>query len=69
MSYRSDAKIIAVKNHFVCALLAGAFFVGCDRNAEIKVYRVAKAPLEESTASMQDAFCRRRQRTGRHQWQ
>src|ERR1700760_2334991 len=56
MSYRGDAKLSAVKGSFVCALVAGAVVVGCDNNNDIKVYRVAKAPLEEATSSMQDAM-------------
>jgi hypothetical protein len=37
------------------ALIAG-LLASCERNSEIKVYRVSKAPLEESASQQQDAM-------------
>src|SRR3954449_386960 len=43
--------------HFIVYLaLSAAFLVGCEKNSEIKVYRVAKAPLEQSAPQQQDAM-------------
>src|SRR6185503_6108654 len=44
--------------HFiVClALSAALLLVSCDKNSEIKVYRVSKAQLEQSTPQQQDAM-------------
>ena len=56
MSYWSDAKLNAVKGFCLCAFAAGLLLAACNKNEEIKVYRVAKAPLEESTSSMEDAM-------------
>ena len=40
----------------VCSGLVAALLVGCDKNSEIKVYRVSKAPLEQSGSQQQDAI-------------
>src|SRR3954452_4663615 len=37
-------------------VLSAALFVGCEKNSEIKVYRVAKAPLEQSAPQQQEAM-------------
>jgi hypothetical protein len=36
--------------------LVAALLVSCDKNSEIKVYRVSKAPLEQSAPQQQDAM-------------
>ncbi|MFZ0918063.1 MAG: hypothetical protein WAN04_14315 [Candidatus Udaeobacter sp.] len=36
--------------------LLATLLLGCDKNSEIKVYRVSKAPLEESAPQQQDAM-------------
>jgi len=33
-----------------------ALLVSCEKNSEIKVYRISKAPLEESAPQRQDAM-------------
>ena len=38
------------------AVTVAALLVSCEKNSEIKVYRVSKAPLEESAAQQQDAM-------------
>src|SRR5207302_5598882 len=40
----------------ICLALVAILLAGCERNSEIKVYRVSKAPLEESAAQQQDAI-------------
>jgi hypothetical protein len=40
----------------VGALVVVVLAAGCQRNSEIKVYRVSKAPLEESATQQQDAM-------------
>src|SRR5947208_15125120 len=46
-----------ITKHFIFSqVLSAALFVGCEKNSEIKVYRVSKAPLEESAAQQQDAM-------------
>jgi hypothetical protein len=46
-----------IRKHFIFFLaLSTALLVGCEKNYEIKVYRVSKAPLEQSTAQQQDAI-------------
>src|SRR3954447_5748054 len=43
--------------HFIVYLaLSAAFLVGCEKNSEIKVYRVSKAPLEQAAPQQQDAM-------------
>jgi hypothetical protein len=39
-----------------CPALVAVFLVSCEKNSEIKVYRVSKAPLEESAPQQQDAM-------------
>ena len=36
--------------------LSAALLISCEKNSEIKVYRVSKAPLEQSVAQQQDAM-------------
>jgi hypothetical protein len=46
-----------IRNHFIIYLaLSAALLVSCEKNSEIKVYRVSKAPLEESIPQQQDAM-------------
>jgi hypothetical protein len=46
-----------ISKHFIVSfVLPAALFAGCERNSEIKVYRVSKAPLEESAPQQQDAM-------------
>ncbi len=40
----------------VCSALVAILLASCEKNSEIKVYRVSKAPLEESAAQQQDAL-------------
>jgi len=42
------------KYFIVCLTLSAAFLVSCEKNSEIKVYRVSKAPLEQSAPQQQD---------------
>jgi hypothetical protein len=39
----------------ICSALVAAVLASCERNSEIKVYRVSKAPLEQSAPQQQDA--------------
>src|SRR5262245_40851594 len=49
--------VMRISKHFiVCLALSAALFVGCEKNSEIKVYRVSKAPLEQSVPQQQDAM-------------
>jgi hypothetical protein len=43
------------KEVIVPLCFSAAVLVSCEKNSEIKVYRVSKAPLEESAAQQQDA--------------
>ena len=46
-----------INKHFiVCLSLSAALLASCEKNSEIKVYRVSKAPLEESAPQQQDAI-------------
>src|SRR4051794_25782725 len=46
-----------IKKHFIVYLaLSAVLFVSCEKNSEIKVYRVSKAPLEQSAPQQQDAM-------------
>src|SRR5438094_7093785 len=46
-----------ISKHFIiCLGLSAALLVSCDKNSEIKVYRVSKAPLEQSAPQQQDAM-------------
>ena len=40
----------------LCCALVAALLVACEKNSEIKVYRVSKAPLEQSAPQQQDAM-------------
>ena len=40
----------------ICSVLVAALLVSCEKNSAIKVYRVSKAPLEESAPQQQDAM-------------
>ena len=40
----------------ICAALVAALIAACEKNSEIKVYRVSKAPLEESAAQQQEVM-------------
>src|SRR4051794_33894586 len=46
-----------IRKHLIVYLaLSVVLLVSCDKNSEIKVYRVAKAPLEQSSPQQQDAI-------------
>jgi hypothetical protein len=46
-----------ISRHFIIYLsVASALLVSCEKNSEIKVYRVSKAPLEEAAPQQQDAM-------------
>lgn len=46
-----------ISKHFIVYLgLCSALLVSCEKNSEIKVYRVSKAPLEQSASQQQDAM-------------
>src|ERR1051325_3111329 len=47
--------VMRISNYFIVAL-AAALLASCEKNSEIKVYRVSKAPLEESAPQQQDAM-------------
>jgi hypothetical protein len=53
-----DYWVVRISKHFIVylALSAGLLLVGCEKNSEIKVYRVSKAPLEQSAPQQQDAM-------------
>jgi len=40
----------------ICAALVTVLITACEKNSEIKVYRVSKAPLEESVPQQQDVM-------------
>jgi hypothetical protein len=40
----------------VCSVLLATLLASCEKNSEIKVYRVSKAPLEESAPQQQEAM-------------
>src|SRR5262249_4065388 len=40
----------------VCPALFAAVLTACEKNSEIKVYRVSKAPLEESASQQQESM-------------
>src|SRR5215216_4643600 len=49
--------VMRIRKHFIVYLsLSAAALVGCEKNSEIKVYRVSKAPLEQSAPQQQDAM-------------
>src|SRR6476619_378529 len=41
---------------YLSLALSAALLVGCEKSSEIKVYRVSKAPLEQSGPQQQDAM-------------
>ena len=46
-----------ISKHLIIYLgLSSALLVSCEKNSEIKVYRVSKAPLEEAAPQQQDAM-------------
>src|ERR1043166_1509170 len=45
-----------MKGCLVCLSFLAILVAGCDRKSEIKVYRIAKAPLEESQPSRGDSM-------------
>ena len=47
--------VMRISNYFIVAL-AAALVASCEKNSEIKVYRVSKAPLEQSAPQQQDAM-------------
>jgi hypothetical protein len=48
--------VMRIRKHFIFYLgLSSALLAGCEKNSEIKVYRVSKAPLEEAAPQQQDA--------------
>jgi len=40
----------------ICSALVAMLLTACERNSEIKVYRVSKAPMEEAAPQQQDAM-------------
>src|SRR5437763_3216828 len=49
--------VMRISKHFIIYLgLCPALLVGCEKNSQIKVYRVSKAPLEQSAPQQQDAM-------------
>ena len=49
--------VMRISKHLIIYLgLSAALLVSCDKNSEIKVYRVSKAPLEESAPQQQDSM-------------
>src|SRR5204863_4094010 len=49
--------VMRISKHVIIYLgLFSALLVGCEKNSEIKVYRVSKAPLEQSAPQQQDTM-------------
>ena len=49
--------VMRISKHLIIYLgLSPALLVSCEKNSEIKVYRVSKAPLEQSASQQQDAM-------------
>jgi hypothetical protein len=48
--------VMRFKEVIVLLCSSAALLVSCEKNSEIKVYRVSKAPLEESAAQQQDTM-------------
>jgi hypothetical protein len=44
------------RSRLICTALLGVLLMACEKNSEIKVYRVSKAPPEESAPQQQDAM-------------
>src|SRR5881227_2990325 len=54
---RNACWVMRISKHFIIYLgLCSALLVSCEKNSEIKVYRVSKAPLEQSAPQQQDAM-------------
>src|SRR5215211_1325848 len=54
---RGACWVMRISKHLIIYLaLCSALLVSCDKNSEIKVYRVSKAPLEQSAPQQQDAM-------------
>jgi hypothetical protein len=49
-SMRSGGQLV------ICPALVATLLASCEKNSEIKVYRVSKAPLEQSAPAQQDAM-------------
>ena len=54
-AHRVRLLVMRIKKYFILASLA-VLLVSCEKSSEIKVYRVSKAPLEESGPQQQDAM-------------
>src|SRR5262249_46917869 len=52
-AHRCACWVMRINKYFILPLFA-ALLVGCEKNSEIKVYRVSKAPLEQSGPQQQD---------------
>src|SRR6266853_4630664 len=48
--------VMRIRKHFIVCLGFSALLVSCGKNSEIKVYRVSKAPPEQSAPQQQDAM-------------
>src|SRR5258707_1744491 len=50
--------VMRISKHFIVylGLSAALLLVSCENNSEIKVYRVSKAPLEQSAPQQQDSM-------------
>jgi hypothetical protein len=48
--------VMRISKHIVYLALSAGLLVSCEKNSEIKVYRVSKAPLEQSAPLQQDAM-------------
>src|ERR1700745_890309 len=49
--------VMRISKHFIlCLAFPAALFISCEKSSEIKVYRISKAPLEESAPQQQDAM-------------
>src|SRR5438874_13282290 len=49
--------VMRISKQFIIYLaLSAALLVGCEKNSEIKVYRVSKAPLEQPAPQQQDTM-------------
>ena len=56
VSHLWDFRINRMKRDLVCLGLLAALLLSCDRKSEIKVYRISKAPLEETLPEPQNAM-------------
>src|SRR5215216_1762902 len=54
---RGACWVMRITKHFIiCLGSSAALLVSCEKNSEIKVYRVSKAPLEQAAPQQQDAM-------------